>query len=260
MQYAKFPMKYVNITQVPNGGYTHKGRLTVDNAGKDAGIDNVLAPFDCKVVWKDLGSAKTGVLIENLNPLECADGVIRKAGSVLVIFWHDNDITNLQIGQIIRQGEVFYQEGTAGQATGNHLHFGVGIGPYKGGYPMVENEFGRYEIKNEIHPSNIFFIDDSNIVKNTKGMKWVKHTKDDVKVVDELAKVPDASFYIGEKVKIVGTHYANGMIVPAWAKRQTHVVGGLLSNRVRLVGEVRDKKVYKVGINSWFYTKDVVKV
>lgn len=258
MQYAKFPMKVVNITQTPNGGYSHKGRLTVDNAGKDAGIDDVFAPFDCRVVWKDKGSAKTGVLIENVMPVECADGVTRKARSVLTVLWHDNDTTDLTVGQIFKQGEVFYQEGTAGNATGNHLHFGVGIGPFDGSYPLVKNDFGNWEIKNEIHPTNIFFIDDSHIVKNTMGMKWVKH-EEPTKVVEDLAKVPDAALKIGDKVKITGKAYANGIAVSKFAKEKTHIVGKIDAGKVRLVGEVVNGAITKTGINSWLYTKDVSK-
>ena len=177
IQYAKFPMKYVNITQVPNGGYSHKGRKAVDNAGKDTGIDDVFAPFDCKVVWKDTGSAKTGIVIQNTVDVLCADGITRNANTIQLMLWHDNYIGDLSVGQLIKQGEVFYQEGTAGKASGNHLHFNVGIGTYQGGYPLVKNSDGNWEIKNEIDPTKIFFLDEDNKVIRLNGMSWVKYVQ-----------------------------------------------------------------------------------
>lgn len=178
MQYARFPMKYVNVTQVPNNNFSHKGSISAwDNAGKDAGIDGAFAPFDCKVVWKDTGSAKTGVLVQNTDFVECADGLIREPNTIKALFWHDNDISDLKIGQTIKQNAIFYQEGTAGHATGNHVHFNVGVGKYDGKYPLVENEFGVWEIKGEIDPTKIFFIDDNHIITKLNGMKFIKHTE-----------------------------------------------------------------------------------
>ena len=53
-QKALFPMQYLNITQGYGVG-THKGTYAIDNAGRNTGIDNVVAPFDCKVkkIWNN---------------------------------------------------------------------------------------------------------------------------------------------------------------------------------------------------------------
>lgn len=175
-------MKYVNVTQIPNNAFSHRGSLSAwDNAGKDSGIDDGYAPYTGTITWKDNPRSNTGVLFTNTVPVKCADGVIRKAGQVHTLFWHDNDISDLYVGKQIKQGEVFYQEGTAGKATGNHIHFNVGVGTYKKGtYPLVENEFDVWEIKGEINPTKIFFIDDSHKVIKTNGMKWVKYVEEKV--------------------------------------------------------------------------------
>lgn len=246
MQYAKFPMKYVNITQVPNGGYSHKGRLAVDNAGKDAGIDSVFAPYDCKIVWKDTGSAKTGILIENTGEVLCADGIKRSAQQIQLMLWHDNDISDLYVGKEIKQGQVFYQEGTAGQASGNHLHFNVGLFDYTSGYPMIKNSDGNWEVKNEVDPTKIFFIDDSNVVIKTMGMNWVKY--DGTKFVDDVSKVPDAAIKINDKVKVIGTNYATGKEIPDWVKKNIYTVSKL-SNGKALLAEIK----------SYVYVKDLKK-
>lgn len=222
IQYAKFPMKYVNITQVPNGGYSHKGRKAVDNAGKDTGIDDVFAPFDCKVVWKDTGSAKTGIVIQNTVDVLCADGITRNANTIQLMLWHDNYIGDLSVGQLIKQGEVFYQEGTAGKASGNHLHFNVGIGTYQGGYPLVKNSDGNWEIKNEIDPTKIFFLDEDNKVIRLNGMSWVKYVQPIEQEVEIKSKkkylyldksVPSWRVYPLDKPAIL--KYAVGSVLPS---------------------------------------------
>lgn len=242
MQYAKFPMLYVNVTQAPNNNFSHKGSVSAwDNAGKDTGIDDAFAPFDAEVVWKDNGSAKTGILISNTVEVKCADGIIRQAGQVHTLFWHDNDISDLYVGKQIKQGEVFYQEGTAGRATGNHIHFNVGVGTYKKGtYPLVKNEFGVYEIKGEINPTKIFFIDDNHKVIKTNGMKWVKYKEE----VVETPKEP--SLKVGDLVKIIGTKYATGQNVPASIK-----------TRVLQISKIEKDKALVQPIRSWVFVKDL---
>lgn len=250
MQYAKFPMLYVNVTQVPNNNFSHKGSVSAwDNAGKDTSIDDAFAPFDAEIVWKDNGSAKTGILISNTVEVKCANGDIFRPYSIHTLFWHDNDISDLYVGKQIKQGEVFYQEGTAGKATGNHIHFNVGVGTYKKGtYPLVKNEFGVYEIKGEINPTKIFFIDDNHKVIKTNGMKWVKYKEEPTIVVTDLSKVPDAAIKVGNKVKIVGTHYATGQIIPKTIKAKLHTVS-----------KINASKVLLKEINSWVWVKDVTK-
>lgn len=244
MQYAKFPMKYVNITQTPNNAFSHKGSVSAwDNAGKDSGIDDVFAPFDCKVVWKDTGSAKTGILVQNTNFVQCADGLIREPNSIKLLSWHDNNIRDLKVDQLIKQGQVFYQEGTAGHATGNHAHFNVGIGKYDGKYPLVKNEFGVWEIKGEIDPTKIFYIEEDNIIVKTNGMNW-NLLKD--KIVNNLEEVEEQTIKVGSIVKIIGDKWSTGSKIPQWAK--------LKSYKVEIVS---NDKALLSGIKSWAFVKDL---
>lgn len=244
MQYAKFPMKFVNVSQIPDNNFSHKGSISAwDNIGKDGGIDEGFAPFDCRIVWVDPGKAKTGVLIQNTDYVLCSDGLTRAPRTIKVLFWHDNNINDLWVGRQLKQGEVFYQEGTAGNATGNHIHFNVGIGEYTGGYPLIKNQYGVWEIKGEIDPTKIFFIDDSNVVKNTKGMKWKRWEGDKSPLVtlDPIIKP-------GDKVKIIGTHYATGQVIKDWVKKGTYTVSTVRNNRA-LLAEIK----------SYVYIKDLKK-
>ena len=168
IQLAMYPFETMNITQGMNGAFSHKGRMAIDEAGKDAGICDAFAPFDATVVWVDTGKARSGVLITSDKPVLCADGTER-----IINFYafHDNDITDLFVGKKLKQGEVFYQEGTAGFATGNHVHYQTSDKPYTGGYPLFENEFGGWTLKNECSPVDVFWANDT-IIRNARGYNW----------------------------------------------------------------------------------------
>ena len=162
---AQFPMKYLNVTQGYGVG-THKGTYALDLAGKDKGIDNVYAPFDCKVkkIWHN-GST---VWVESVNKVRWANGTVAK---VTASFTHDNNVSNLRVGQIIKQGTVFYQEGTAGQATGNHVHLETAKGSFVGTGWLL-NKYGWWTIRNKVKPNLVLFLKKSTVVKNTGGLLW----------------------------------------------------------------------------------------
>ena len=57
---------------------------------------------------------------------------------------------------------------------------------------------------------------------------------------------------VGGRVKITGDKYANGVSIPAWVKRQIHIVSKISGDRVLLGADG--------GINSWVPRKDVAAV
>ena len=86
---------------------------------------------------------------------------------------HDNDISNLKVGNMVKQGEIYYQEGTRGNATGNHIHLAVGKGKFIGsGY--YQNEYGVWVINNQydVHKA-LFLLDNVNII-NDGGYNWIR--------------------------------------------------------------------------------------
>ena len=113
------PMTNVNITQKEKGNFSHKGINAIDLAGKNSKIENVRAPVDIKIVriykYNSMGNC---VIATSLKKVMFADGTLNYA---TFQFMHDNNISNLKIGKKIKQWQVFYQEGTTGFATGNHI-------------------------------------------------------------------------------------------------------------------------------------------
>ena len=124
------PMTNVNITQKEKGSFSHRGINAIDLAGKNSKIENVFAPVDMKIVamykYNSMGNC---VIATSLQKVMFADGTLNYA---TFQFMHDNNISNLKIGKKIKQWQVFYQEGTTGFATGNHIHLAVKKGLFDG--------------------------------------------------------------------------------------------------------------------------------
>lgn len=179
---AIFPMKYVNITQKWGSG-THTYGYPIDNAGKDRGIDNVYAPFD-GIVRKKWANGNS-VWLESLEPVLWANG---RTDYAVFMCTHDNNISDLTVGQRIKQGQVFYQEGTAGQATGNHVHMECGKGKYSpNGWYQAAN--GQWVVDNPVKPTDLFVLTPDNVIINTLGLtfKELSMTEEDYKRVGTYA-------------------------------------------------------------------------
>lgn len=137
LDYCIFMQPVINITTRANS-LTHKGYQAWDIAGLDKNIQNVYAPFRCKVLTKypypansgKVNSGNTfiiGSCDEEGNPAE----VIWENGEKHVMSFaitHDDDINDISVGQIFESGDILCQEGKAGFATGNHVHIEPAIG------------------------------------------------------------------------------------------------------------------------------------
>lgn len=166
-QYARFPMKYLNITQKWGSG-THTYGYPIDIAGKDTGIDNAYAPFNCvvKKIWPNGNT----VWFESTSKVKYANGVYDYATFSMT---HDNAVADMKVGRKFKQGQVIYQEGTAGQATGNHIHFEVARGKFTGtGWYQAPN--GQWVINNPYRPDKMLFITEKTVIKQTLGLKFKK--------------------------------------------------------------------------------------
>ncbi|MBQ7385535.1 MAG: RICIN domain-containing protein [Ruminococcus sp.] len=164
-EYAMFPMTTLNVTQGVGGSYSHAGTLAIDIAGKDGGIESAYAPFTGTIrqIYKGYH-----VWLESSNPVIWADGTIDYM-TILVV--HDNDTSDLYKGKVIKQGERFFEEGTAGRADGNHIHLEVSKGKMTGS-GWHENQYGTWTVNNPVNPFDALFLSDTTIVKNTKGYNW----------------------------------------------------------------------------------------
>ena len=174
MEKPIFPSKYIRITQGYNEG-THKDSYAIDNAGKDTGISDIYAPFT-GIIKKIYSNDANEVWLESVDKVEYPDGTI---DYLTVMFAHDNDVSNLFVGKRIKQGEVFYQEGTKGNVTGNHCHIECGRGKFTG-TGWHKNSFGYWSINNAKKPEECLWLDDTiTVLSNKYKFKKISSKKED---------------------------------------------------------------------------------
>ena len=166
MEKAVLMMDYLRVTQSPNGSYSHKGDLAIDIAGKDTGIDPLKAPFTG--IIKRIYNNGNAVWLESINKVLYADGTI---DYMTVLTMHDNDITNLKVGDTVKQGIIYYNEGTSGNANGNHIHLATGKGKFTG-TGWYKNEYGSWCINNQINVTKALFLLDTVKVLDSGGLSF----------------------------------------------------------------------------------------
>lgn len=160
MEKPIFPSEYMRITQGYMEG-THKDSFAIDNAGKDSSISDIYAPFT-SIIKKIYTTDANEVWLESVEPVEYPDGT---KDYMTVLFAHDNDVSNLFVGKRISQKEVFYQEGTKGNVTGNHCHIECGRGKFNG-TGWHKNNAGFWSINNGKRPEECFWLDETIKVLN----------------------------------------------------------------------------------------------
>lgn len=166
MEKAMYPIKTIRITQRDHQG-THADCFATDEAGPDGGISSLFAPFT-GIIKKIYSKDANEVWLESVEPVLFADGT---KDYMTIMFCHDNDVSDLWVGKVIKQGEVFYQEGTKGYATGNHVHFECAKGKFTGTGWHKDNA-GYWSINNGKLVTDCLFLDDSYNVVQTLGLSF----------------------------------------------------------------------------------------
>ena len=141
---AMFPAGVLQVSQIPYGSYSHSDDLATDIVPEG----DVFAPFTGKIVFRD--SSYGYIVLESLEKVHWADGSL---DYMSVGFMHDNDITDLEPGQIIEQGTPFYQAGVRSPSayiTDAHVHLVVIRGKASG----LSNPFRGTDF-----PFDAFFLD-----------------------------------------------------------------------------------------------------
>lgn len=243
-QVSVFPMEVCTITQGIMNAFSHRGLYAWDLAGRDANRCELFAPFDCEIVWKKPNRTRTGIVFTNTTKVLTPRGEFAPR-MLNVLLWHDNDTSDLWTGKFIQQGEKLYDEGIAGNATGNHIHLMVGIGLYDGSYPLFRTRFLTWAVKNQVDPIGIFFNNDT-VMRNGRGYHWQTWTE--VKKADDLKVIDFAQIKKGDMVKVVGTHWATGQKVPLWVKAKKWEVLQVGNGRALLKG-----------VLSWAHVRDLRK-
>lgn len=163
-----FPLEYMNASQEEGGGYSHAGTLQMDflGWGSFGRIFNCpyYAPCTCRCVAISDQSANNRIY-QSVSQVHLADNTL---GIVTFEVAHDNNPPH-NIGDIVGQGQLLGRTGTAGNVTGDHLHFQVARGTYSGWEQVPPNN--NWQLVNEAHIYDICYVNDTTIV-NGYNYNW----------------------------------------------------------------------------------------
>lgn len=161
-----FPMETMNITQWSSPSeYSHCCGHPFDNAISGQVRVSVYAPFSCHLIHT-YPSGNTRVY-QSDNEVWTPSGL----KNVTVSFTHDQ---NPPTETRYKQGDLIYHTGTAGMATGDHVHIDQSFTLNAGlvSYGIVCS-YGNecYALSGSELPNNIFYVNDTNIISGY-GQEW----------------------------------------------------------------------------------------
>lgn len=162
------PFTDMYITQGANSNFSHKGIMANDVRGELVGIKYpYYAPCTCKCLKTYPNSGQA--MWQSINKVRFANGRVDYATFMTA---HDDSL-NVQIGQVVAQGEQLGNMGTKGNATGVHCHIEIS---QSADTTWAKNQYGNYHFNNEYDLDECYFVDNTNIL-NGMGGSW-KTTKE----------------------------------------------------------------------------------
>lgn len=162
---ALFPADSMRITQTAYDTYSHMRQNALDMQPTNS---MAFAPFNAMIVRMDPGYGPcNGVWIQSVDKVRYADG---SYDYMTVLFMHDDNISNLSVGQMLTQGEYFYQSGTTGNSSGAHIHVAVYRGEYRD-----DMEFAS----GDVYAKDAFFVLDDTVIHNDYGIEWISVSQAD---------------------------------------------------------------------------------
>jgi len=174
-QKFKFPMEYLRVTQGQLDAYSHAGSLAMDFGGRDGGADRLYAPCDM-VVKRCRQNANGELYLESCEKVLFADGTTDYAR---LLCMHDGSF-NVAEGQVLKQGDYFYDEGGMGSGNPNafavHVHIEAGKGKWAS-CTQTRNSQGTYVIERQAHLYDLFVLGDDVQLLSTGGYSWKKVTE-----------------------------------------------------------------------------------
>ncbi len=162
---ALFPADSMRITQTAFDTYSHMRQNAIDMQPTNS---MAFAPFNAQIVRMDPGYGPcNGVWIQSVDKVRYADG---SYDYMTVLFMHDDNISNLSVGQMLTQGEYFYQSGTTGNSSGAHIHVAVYRGEYRDNMEFASGD---------VYAKDAFFVLDDTVIHHDYGIEWVSVSQAD---------------------------------------------------------------------------------
>lgn len=178
-QRAYFPVKTISLSQgYGSGSSTHKLSYAIDLAG----IQNVYAPFDCKVTKLyqpiDTKNHANTVWLTSTKKVLSPNGYY---GYLTISITHPSEISKMRIGTIYKQGEkICTTSKMTGNATGNHVHIEVAKGKDSGWVKKKNGKYSEYVILNKVKAEDYLFVDEDSTIKKkaykNKNYNFIKES------------------------------------------------------------------------------------
>lgn len=160
-----FPLEYLYMSQGEGGDYSHLGTLAIDFLGWGSNGRVYQCPYYAPCSCRCIASTESANRIwQSVDEVNLADG------STSIVTWvqaHDNN--PLPIGTVLSQGDLLGHTGTAGQVTGDHVHFNFAKGSYANWEQVPPNN--NWQLRNSIHIYNACYVNDTYII-NGYGYDW----------------------------------------------------------------------------------------
>ena len=162
-----FPLEYMYITQGEGGSYSHTGTYNIDFAGYNSGGVVLQCPYyapcSCHCVYA--GGSDNIRIFESDSEVHRADGTV---GYVNFLFMHDNNPV-ASLGDSFIQGELIGHTGTAGNVTGDHVHYNTAKGHYSAMHQVPPDN--QWELIGSDHVYDISYVNDTTLVQDY-GYSW----------------------------------------------------------------------------------------
>lgn len=156
---ALFVANSLVVTQGAFDTYSHMEQNALDIQPTEKAVR---APFNGTIVHIDANEiACNAVWLQSNDRVLYADGTY---DYMTVCFMHDNDISDLSVGQGVAQGEYFYDSGDYGIAAGKHVHVAV----YRGQF----NEYAMHIGNGDCFAEDAFFLPDDIYIYNDYDLNW----------------------------------------------------------------------------------------
>lgn len=163
-----FPLPYLYMSQNEGGDYSHAGTLAMDFLGWGANgriyKASYYAPCSCTCI---ASTESANRIWQSDNPVLYADGT---TDYVTWVQAHDNN--PLPVGTHLNQGDLLGHTGTAGFATGDHVHFNFAKGRYANWEQVPPHN--NWQLKNSIHIYDACFVNDTVIIQGYNH-NWITY-------------------------------------------------------------------------------------